>query len=156
MMNVQMRVKLNDKGGVVAAGKLVINRQRAEMVACNPKKEIPLAQHLAHGLPALPPPIGVGIKRLEVILADSHLIRVTARPRRHSFAAIIGKDFAQLVSKQGDPRRGTGAAEEIKGEEDETALHSGNWRMELSRKWAQQDSNLQPTRYERAALTVEL
>src|SRR5579875_3188186 len=132
-MNVQMGVELHDKRVLAAAGQFVVDRQGAQVVARDPEQEVALTQHLPHRLPPLPPPIGVGVERLEAELTQTDLIGVAAGTRRHSFTAIVSKDFAQLISQERSPGSCAGAAEQVKRKKDKNALHNRvYWAQDLN------------------------
>src|SRR5581483_6569379 len=123
-MNVQMGIKLYDESVLAAAGQLIVDRQGSEMIPADPEEEIALAQYLPYRLPALLPPIGVGVERLELELTQTDLIGVALGACRDSFAAIVGEDLAQFIGQERDAGPAAGTAEKIKWEKDKTALHN--------------------------------
>ena len=57
VIDVEMRVQLDNKGVATAHRQLVVDGEHAEVVAGHPEKKLALAQCLAYGLPAAASPV---------------------------------------------------------------------------------------------------
>src|SRR5688500_623122 len=125
-----MAVKLNDKGAwwdgeVSIPGKLLVDRQRPQVVAGDPEQKVAAHPGLATGGPGDAGPGGIVRHLVEGERLKALRVRVAACPCRQPFVFVVGQHLLEGVGEQEGARPRAAAAEQVERKEQGGGFHVG-------------------------------